>query len=64
MDGGVEHNTTMRSGGGKAAPSSRWPEMLFRVVVIVVPLVLPVTSALAAADPTTDRKSTRLNSSH
>ena len=51
MDGGVEHNTTMRSGGGKAAPSSRWPEMLFRVAIVLVPLVLPVTSALAATDP-------------
>ncbi len=50
MDGGVEHNTTMRSGGGKAAPSSRWSDVLFRVVILIAPLLLPVTSALAATD--------------
>ena len=51
MDGGVEQNTTMRSGGGKGAPSSRWPEMLFHVVILITPLVVPVTDALAATDP-------------
>ena len=51
MDGGVEQNTTMRSGGGKGAPSSRWPEMLFHVVILITPLVVPVSDALAATDP-------------
>jgi signal transduction histidine kinase len=50
MDGGVEHNTTMRTSGGKAAPSSRWPKVLFRVLLLTAPLLLPVTSAFAAAD--------------
>jgi signal transduction histidine kinase len=50
MDGGVEHNTTMRTSGGKAAPSSRWPKVLFRVSVLIAPLLFPVTSALAATD--------------
>ncbi len=49
MDGGVEHYTTMRIGGGKAAPSSRWPQVLFRVAILIAPLLLPVTSAMAAA---------------
>ena len=50
MDGGVEHNTTMRTSGGKAAPSSRWPKVLFRVSVLIAPFLLPVTSAFAATN--------------
>ncbi|HET9573588.1 MAG TPA: PAS domain-containing protein, partial [Methyloceanibacter sp.] len=50
MDGGVEHNTTMRTSGGKAAPSSRWPKVLFRVSVPIAPFLLPVTSAFAATN--------------
>src|SRR5574342_737770 len=50
MDGGVEHNTTMRTSGGKAAPSSRWPKVLFRVSLLIAPLLFPVTSTLAATD--------------
>jgi signal transduction histidine kinase len=50
MDGGAEHNTTMRMSGGKAAPSSRWPRVLFRVFVLSAALFLPSASAFAAAD--------------
>ena len=50
MDGGAEHNTTMRTSGGKAAPSSRWPKVLFRVALLIAPLLLPATNALAATD--------------
>jgi signal transduction histidine kinase len=50
MDGGAEHNTTMRRSGGKAAPSSRWPRVLFRVSLLSAALLLPATSAFAAAD--------------
>jgi signal transduction histidine kinase len=39
----------MRTSGGKAAPSSRWPEVLFRVVACSIPLcLLPLGTALAA----------------
>jgi signal transduction histidine kinase len=39
----------MRTSGGKAAPSSRWPEVLFRVVACSFPLcLLPPGPALAA----------------
>ncbi len=48
MDGGAEHNTTMRMSGGKAAPSARWPRVLFRVSLFSAALLLPATSALAA----------------
>jgi signal transduction histidine kinase len=42
----------MRTSGGKAAPSSRWPEVLFRVFVFAIPLVLlPLGAAMAASDP-------------
>ncbi len=41
----------MRTSGGKAAPSSRWPEVLFRVVAFTVPLLLlPFEAAMAASD--------------
>jgi signal transduction histidine kinase len=50
MDGGVEHNTTMRMSGGKAAPSSRWPKVLFRVSLLIALPLSPATSALAATD--------------
>jgi len=41
----------MRTSGGKAAPSSRWPEVLFRVFVFAIPLVLlPLGAAMAASD--------------
>jgi signal transduction histidine kinase len=41
----------MRTSGGKAAPSSRWPEVLFRVVACFIPLyLLPSIPALAATD--------------
>ncbi len=49
MDGGAEHYTTMRMSGGKVAPSSRWPKVLFRVCLLVATLMLPVTSAFAAS---------------
>jgi signal transduction histidine kinase len=42
----------MRTSGGKAAPLSRWPEVLFRVVACSIPLsVIPLGPALAASDP-------------
>ena len=41
----------MRTSGGKAAPSSRWPEVLFRVVACSIPFyLLPLGTALAATD--------------
>lgn len=41
----------MRTSGGKAAPSSRWAEVLFRVFALAIPLVLfPRGAALAASD--------------
>lgn len=49
MDGGAEHYTTMRMSGGKAAPSSRWPKVLFCVCLLLAPLMLPITSAFAAS---------------
>jgi signal transduction histidine kinase len=48
MDGGAEQNTTMRESGGKAAPSSRWPRVLFRASLLSAALLLPATRALAA----------------
>jgi signal transduction histidine kinase len=42
----------MRTSGGNAAPSSRWP-VLFRVVILLVsPLMLPIGAAIAATDAT------------
>ena len=39
----------MRTSGGKAAPSSRWPEVLFRVLICSIPLcTLPLRAAFAA----------------
>jgi len=41
----------MRTSGGKAAPSSGWPEVLFRVVAFSIPLsLLPFEAAMAASD--------------
>ena len=41
----------MRTSGGKAAPSSRWPEVLFRVFTCSIPLsLIPLGPALAASD--------------
>ncbi len=41
----------MRTSGGKAAPSSRWPEVLFRVLICSIPLAaMPVGAAFAASD--------------
>ena len=41
----------MRTSGGKAAPSSRWPEVLFRVLAFSVPLLLlPLEAAMAASE--------------
>ena len=41
----------MRTSGGKAAPSSRWPEVLFRVLMCCIPLaVTPFGAAFAAGD--------------
>ena len=42
MGGGVGARETMRTSGGKAAPSSRWPEVLFRVFVL---LIAPVSAS-------------------
>ncbi len=42
----------MRTSGGKAAPSSRWPEVLFRVLICSIPLcTLPLRAAFAAGEP-------------
>ena len=43
----------MRTSGGKAAPSSRWPEVLFRVLICSIPLCscCPLGAAFAASDP-------------
>jgi PAS domain-containing protein len=39
----------MRTSGGKAAPSSRWAEVLFRVCAVAIPLVaVPLGAAMAA----------------
>ena len=39
----------MRTSGGKAAPPSRWAEVLFRVCAVAIPLVaVPLGSAVAA----------------
>ena len=38
----------MRNSGGKAAPSSRWPNLLFRVLTLLSPLLLPIDAAMAA----------------
>ena len=44
----------MRTSGGKAAPSSRWPDVLFRVLACSIPLcALPLGPALAASEPPT-----------
>lgn len=44
----------MRTSGGKAAPSSRWPEVLFRVLACSIPLcALPFGAAFAAGDAST-----------
>ena len=41
----------MRTSGGKVAPSSRWPEVLFRVLGFAIPFVLvPPGAAFAASD--------------
>jgi signal transduction histidine kinase len=41
----------MRTSGGKAAPSSRWPVVLFRVLMCCIPLaVTPFGAAFAAGD--------------
>lgn len=41
----------MRTSGGKAAPSSGWPEVLFRVLACSIPLsLLPFEAAIAASD--------------
>ena len=41
----------MRTSGGKAAPSSRWPEVLFRVFACSIPFsLLPFEAAMAASD--------------
>jgi signal transduction histidine kinase len=43
----------MRTSGGKAAPSSGWPEVLFRLVAFSIPLsLLPFDAAMAASDAT------------
>jgi len=43
----------MRTGGGKAAPSSRWSEVLFRVFACAIPLsLIPAGAAMAATGPT------------
>jgi signal transduction histidine kinase len=43
----------MRTSGGKAAPSSRWPKVLFRVFAFAIPcILLPLGAALAASDAT------------
>jgi signal transduction histidine kinase len=43
----------MRTSGGKAAPSSRWPEVLFRVFILLIsPLLFPIKAAVAATDAT------------
>lgn len=40
----------MRTSGGKAAPSSRWAEVLFRVCAVAIPLVaVPLGTAVAAS---------------
>src|SRR4029078_10650677 len=42
----------MRTSGGKAAPLSRWPEVLFRVLICSIPLCsLPLHAAFAAGEP-------------
>ena len=38
----------MRNSVGKAAPSSRWPKLLFRVLTLLSPLLLPIDAAMAA----------------
>lgn len=38
----------MRTSGGKARPSSRWPKLLFRVLILLSPLLLPIDTAMAA----------------
>jgi signal transduction histidine kinase len=38
----------MRTSGGKATPSSRWPNLLFRVLILLSPLLLPIDAAMAA----------------
>ena len=40
----------MRTSGGKAAPSSRWPEVLFRVFACSIFSLIPLGPALAATD--------------
>ena len=40
----------MRTSGGKAAPSSRWAEVLFRILAVAVPLIMLPSGAAMAAD--------------
>src|SRR5262245_43086428 len=48
MGGGVERGT-MRTSGGKALPSSRWPKVLSRVLTFLAAMVLS-SKAMAAAE--------------
>lgn len=47
MGGGVEGGT-MRTSGGKALPSSRWPKVLSRVAAFFATLLLPQTTMAAS----------------
>jgi signal transduction histidine kinase len=47
MGGGVERGT-MRTSGGKALPSSRWPKVLSRVAAFFATLLLPQTTMAAS----------------